>query len=331
MQSIGTPTSWITFAVIVVGALAIRLRLSRKQTMAMTRRQAAAWTSVWVSLAAAFGGGILLFANDAHNEVKAMEFFTAYLIEYSLSVDNLLVFLLLFSSFKVPQEYRHRVLFWGILGAVVLRAIFVFAGIALLHRFHFIIYLFGAFLILTGLRQIIGSEDDQGADVSDNGVVKFARRFFRVSEEYDGEKFFSIRGTRRVATPLLLVLVCIEFFDAVFAIDSIPAIFGVSLDPFIVYTSNIFAVLGLRALFSLLSGALVGIRFLNPALGLVLAFVGVKMCLDLIHNALARLELQATWLPQEIPASISLGVVGGVLALGIIVSMLFPGETRSVD
>jgi tellurite resistance protein TerC len=329
LQSIGTPALWIGFTVIIAIVLAVDLWLGSKQTTPMTKRQALAWTTVWVSIAAAFGVGILLFAHDAHNETKAMEFFTAYIIEYSLSIDNLFVFLLLFSAFKVPQAYQHRVLFWGIFGAVVLRAIFIFAGTALLQRFHFLIYLFGAFLIYTGAKLIFSGDDDEDADVADNKVVKLARRFIHVSDKYDGHHFFTMVGAKRVATPLLLVLVSVELSDVVFALDSILAVFGVSLDPFIVYTLNIFAILGLRSLFFLLAGALWGLRFLKPALGVVLAFVGIKMCLGLVHAALAKAGVEAAWLPHEIPTPVSLAVVGGMLALGVLASMLFPGEKKA--
>ncbi len=330
MQSIGTPALWIGFSIAVAVLLAIDLWLGSKDTGIMSKRKALAWTAVWVGLAVCFGIGILLFAHDAHNEQKAMEFFAAYLIEYSLSVDNLFVFLLLFSAFKVPQAYQHRVLFWGIFGAVVLRAIFIFAGTALLQRFHFLIYLFGAFLIYTGLK-LVFSKDDGDADISDNTVVKIAKRFLRVSTSYDGHHFFTVQNGVRLATPLLLVLICVEMSDVVFALDSIPAVFGVSLDPFIVYTSNIMAILGLRSLFFLLSGALWGLRFLKPALGLVLAFVGTKMCLQLLHVAAGKLGVAGavSWLPHEVSTSVSLVAVGGLLGLGIAASLLFPGQKKS--
>ncbi len=327
-QSIGTPALWVGFTVVVVLVLAIDLYIGSKSDAPMSKRAALAWTSLWVSLAAGFCAVLWFLAPDAQANQKAMEFASAYIIEYSLSVDNLFVFLLLFSAFKVPQGYQHRVLFWGIFGAVVLRAIFIFAGTALLSRFHFLIYLFGAFLIYTGVKLLTSGEEDEDADVSDNKVVKLAKRFIAVTDKYDGHNFFTMVDGVRKATPLFLVLVCVELSDVVFAIDSIPAVFGITLDPFIVYTSNIFAILGLRSLFFLLAGSLWGLRFLKPALGIVLAFVGVKMCLPFVHWAAEKAGAAdaISWIPHHVPTPVSLGVVAGMLGLGVALSMLFPGK-----
>lgn len=338
MESIGTPALWIGFSVVVFAVLGIDLFLASRNDKPMTKTGALAWTGVWVACAVAFGAGIYFFIDHARSQEAAMEFFTAYLIEYSLSVDNLFVFLLLFAAFKVPQEYQHRVLFWGIFGAVLLRAIFIFAGTALLQQFHFLIYLFGLFLVFTGVKLIIPGGDDEDNDVSDNKVVILAKKFIRVHDKYDGHNFFTVQNGVRLATPLFLVLVCVELSDVVFALDSIPAVFGVSLDPFIVYTSNIFAILGLRSLFFLLAGALWGLRFLKPALGVVLSFVGLKMCLGLIEAGLQKINVDASFLPHiqgahglepGVPTPVSLAVVGGMLALGIVASVLFPGEKKS--
>jgi tellurite resistance protein TerC len=328
MQSIGTPFLWVAFTVVVTVVLAVDLYLGSKNTEAMSRRAALGWTALWVSLAVAFGAGIWLLLDHERSREAALEFFTAYIIEYSLSVDNLFVFLLLFSSFKVPAAYQHRVLFWGIFGAVLLRAIFIFAGTALLQRFHFLIYLFGAFLLWTGVKLVFGGEDEGEVEVSENRIVRFTRRFVPVSDHYDGHHFFTVIDGARKATPLLLVLVAVELSDVVFALDSIPAVFGVSLDPFIVYTSNIFAILGLRSLFFLLSGALFGLRFLKPSLGIVLAFVGAKMCLPLVHWAADKAGQRGAvdWLPEHVPTPVSLAVVGGFLVGGVVLSMLFPGK-----
>jgi tellurite resistance protein TerC len=307
MDSIGTPILWVSFTAVVVAILALDLVLMKRDPRPMRKRVALAWTMVWVATATAFAAALWAFSSRG----AALEFAAAYLIEYSLSVDNLFVFLLLFHAFKVPQGYQHRVLFWGIFGAVVLRAIFIFVGTALLARFDWLIYVFGAFLVYTGGKLVFGGDDDD-ADVSDNRVVKLARRFVSVTEKYDEDRFFTLIDGAKKATPLLLVLVCVELSDVVFALDSIPAVFGVTLDPFIVYTSNIFAILGLRALFFLLSGALWGLRFLKPCLGIVLAFVGGKM-------------IAAFW-NVHVPIGASLGVVGGLLALGVILSLVFPGK-----
>jgi len=338
VHSIGTPALWVGFSVVVFAVLAIDLFLASRTDKAMSKTGALAWTGIWVGCAVAFGAGIYFIIDHARAEEAAMEFFTAYLIEYSLSIDNLFVFLLLFSSFKVPQEHQHRVLFWGIFGAVVLRAIFIFAGTALLQQFHFLIYLFGFFLLFTGVKLMLPGGDDDDANVDDNKVVIFARKFIRVHPQYDHHHFFTVQNGIRLATPLFLVLVCVEISDVVFALDSIPAVFGVSLDPFIVYTSNIFAILGLRSLFFLLSGALWGLRFLKPALGVVLAFVGLKMCLGLIEAGLTKAGVSVAWLPHVvghsgvaevgIPTPVSLAVVGGLLGLGIVASLIFPGEKK---
>lgn len=277
MDSIGTPALWIGFSVVVVAVLAIDLFLASKNDKPMSKTGALVWTGVWVACAVAFGAGIYFLIEHDRSKEAAMEFFTAYVIEYSLSVDNLFVFLLLFANFKVPKEYQHRVLFWGIFGAVVLRAIFIFAGTALLQQAHFLIYLFGAFLIYTGIKLLIPGGDDEDEDVSDNKVVILAKRFIRVHDKYDGKNFFTVQNGVRLATPLFLVLVCVELSDVVFALDSIPAVFGVSLDPFIVYTSNIFAILGLRSLYFLLSGAVERFHLLKYGLAAVLIFVGLKM------------------------------------------------------
>jgi tellurite resistance protein TerC len=322
VNSIGTPALWIGFSVVVFAILAIDLFLASKNPGPMSKRGALGWTGVWVASAVAFGLGLAALTSTS----AALEFATAYIIEYSLSIDNLFVFLLLFSQFKVPEAYQHRVLFWGIFGAVVLRAIFIFVGTALLQQFHFLIYIFGGFLIFTGVKLLIPGGDDEDTDVSDNTVVKIARRFIRVHDHYDGNHFFTVQNGIKLATPLLLVLVSVELSDVVFALDSIPAVFGVTLDPFIVYTSNIFAILGLRSLFFLLAGALWGLRFLKPALGVVLSFVGIKMCLGLAAVISAKTGVDLSWVPHEVPTVVSLGVVGGMLALGVVASMLFPGS-----
>jgi len=337
VHSIGTPALWIGFTVTVFAVLAVDLFLASRDDKPMTRRAALGWTSVWVACALAFAAGIYSLIEHDRSREAAMEFLAGYLIEYSLSVDNLFVFLLLFSAFKVPQQYQHSVLFWGIFGAVVLRAVFIFAGTALLQQFHFLIYVFGAFLVFTGVKLAIPGGDDEDDDVSDNKVVVFAKRFIRVHDHYDGHHFFTLQNGVRLATPLFLVLVCVELSDVVFALDSIPAVFGVSLDPFIVYTSNIFAILGLRSLFFLLSGALWGLRFLKPALGLVLTFVGAKMTLGLVAAGLERAGLQgvvamlphvttAHGIEPGVPTPISLAVVGGLLGMGVGASLLFPGQ-----
>lgn len=325
IHSIGTPALWIGFSVVVFAVLAIDLYVGSKSTGPMSRTAATRWTILWVACAAAFAGAIAVI-DTSPDKSAVSEFISCYLVEYGLSVDNLFIFMLLFSSFKVPQEYQHRVLFWGIFGAIVLRAIFIFVGTAMLAKWHFLIYFFGAFLIFTGVKLIVPGGDDDEEDVSQNMVVKLAKRFIRVHDHYDKHHFFTVANGVRLATPLFLVLVCVELSDVVFALDSIPAVFGTSDDPFIIYTSNIFAILGLRSLYFLLAGALWGLRFLKPALGFILAFVGVKMCLPIIAVGLAKVGVTAPWGEHPISATTSLFVVAGLLVVGIGASVLFPAK-----
>jgi len=325
LESVGTPALWVGFSVVVFVVIAIDLYLGSKNPGPMSKRAAIGWTGIWLLCAAAFAA-LIYNLDHGRAEKAAVEFVTCYLVEYSLSIDNLFVFLLLFSAFKVPAQYQHRVLFWGIFGAIVLRAIFIFVGTALLAKWHFLIYIFGGFLIYTGVKLLIPGGDDEDADVSDNAVVKLAKRFIRVHDHYDGHHFFTVHNGVRLATPLLLVLVSVELSDVVFALDSIPAVFGFSTDPFIIYTSNIFAILGLRSLFFLLAGVLWGLRFLKPALGVILAFVGVKMCLPLFIAGLDKVGVHLDVGPHPISPELSLGIVAGMLGIGIGASVLFPGK-----
>ena len=326
MQSIGTPALWIAFALIIAVVLAIDLWVGAKTDKPMPKRRALAWTAVWVALGCAFGAAVYVFSPAEVRRESTLEYFSAYVIEYSLSVDNLFVFLLLFHAFRVPAGYQHRVLFWGIFGAVLLRGVFIFAGTALLSSVHAFIYLFGAVLIYTGAKLLVGGDDDDEGDVADNRVVKIARKYIRVTDAYDGHRFFTVVEGVKKATPLLLVVVCVELSDVLFALDSVPAVFGITLDPFIVYTSNLFAILGLRSLFFLLSGVLWGLRFLKPALGLVLAFIGIKMCLPFAAFVAAKAGVEVPWLPEHVPTPVSLVVVGALLGAGIVLSVLFPGK-----
>jgi tellurite resistance protein TerC len=266
-------TPWLLFSLFVLVVLAVDLGVFHRTAHTVKIREALIWSAVWVGLALAFNALLYFWRGpDA-----ALEFFTGYLIEKSLSVDNIFVFVLIFSFFKVPQQYQHRVLFWGILGALLLRAIFIAAGSALLEQFHWVIYVFGAFLIFTGIRMALQKE--HGMDVDRNPAVRLFRRLFPVTAEYHGARFFVRESGRRAATPLLLALVVVEFTDLVFAVDSIPAIFAVTRDPFIVYTSNVFAILGLRALYFALAGVVDRFHYLKIGLALVLVLVGVKMLL----------------------------------------------------
>ncbi|HKX51858.1 MAG TPA: TerC family protein, partial [Candidatus Binatia bacterium] len=247
---------WVVFNIFVLGILALDLLVLHRKAHAVSLREALAWSCVWVSLALIFGVGIYFFRGGE----KGLEFLTGYVIEWSLSVDNLFVFLVIFSYFAVPSTYQHRVLFWGILGALVLRAGFIATGTALLSNFHWMIYVFGGFLIFTGIKLLFVGEEK--IEPEKNPAVRLVRRFINVTPDYQGQRFFIRKSGKLWATPLFLVLVVVETTDVIFAVDSIPAIFAITLDPFIVYTSNVFAILGLRALFFLLAGVMEMFRYL---------------------------------------------------------------------
>jgi tellurite resistance protein TerC len=280
--------------------LAIDLGIFHRKAHAVSMKEAATWSTVWIVLALIFNAGIYY----AWGKDTALEFLTGYVIEKALSVDNLFVFLMIFQYFATPAIYQHRVLFWGIVGALVLRAIFIAAGAALLAAFHWMIYVFGAFLIITGIKMLL--QGDEKIEPDKNPVVRLFQRFIPIVKEYDGQKFFVRRNGKTYATLLMLVLVVVETTDVIFAVDSIPAIFAITRDPFIVYTSNVFAILGLRALYFLLAGVMDMFIYLKIGLSLVLCFVGAKMMIVDIY---------------KIPIGVSLGVVGGILALSVIVSL----------
>jgi tellurite resistance protein TerC len=294
---------WALFNAFVIAMLVLDLKVLRRDARAVSIREALTWSIVWIALAMIFCSGIYL----AWGEEKAFEFLAGYLIEKSLSVDNLFVFLVIFSYFSVPAEYQHRVLFWGILGALVMRAIFIAAGAALLTQFHWMIYVFGGFLIYTGAKLMMAG--DEKIDPEKNIALRLVRRIIPVTDEYQGQRFFIRRDGRLWATPLLLVLVVIESTDLIFAVDSIPAIFAITRDTFIVYTSNVFAILGLRALYFLLAGVMDMFRFLKVGLSFVLCFVGAKMLLIDVY---------------KIPIEASLAVVASILAVSVFASLLYP-------
>src|SRR5687768_12273898 len=267
---------WVFFFSVVLIALFIDIGIVNRKAHAPSRKETIGWSVVWVSLALAFN----VFVFWQFGIEKAKLFFTGYLIELSLSVDNLFVFLLIFSFFKVPKKYQHRVLFWGIMGALVMRMIMIFAGAELVERFHWIIYIFGAFLIYTGLKMF--QDTDDNFEPHESAIVKLTTKYVRISKHYDGEKFFVVKDGVRTGTLLLLVLITVEFTDLIFAVDSIPAIFGITTDRFIIYTSNIFAILGLRTFFFLLADMADTFHYLKYGLAFVLSFIGFKMLLPLV-------------------------------------------------
>jgi tellurite resistance protein TerC len=302
---------WVGFAVIVLGAMAVDLGLVNKKAHAVTTKEAAIWTAVWASLAFAFNGVVWWLKGPG----PALEFLTGYLIEFSLSVDNIFVFIMLFSYFVVDAAYRHRVLFWGIIGALVFRALMIGVGSALIAQFHWVMYIFGAFLLFTGVKMGV-AKDGGEPDPEKNPIVKTFKRFFPTTDKYHGEHFFVKEAGSTVwkATPLFIVLLVIETTDVMFALDSIPAIFAITTDPFIVFTSNVFAILGLRSLYFLLDGIMDLFRFLKIGLAVVLSFIGVKMLImDFYH----------------IPTMASLAVVGGILAISIIASLVIPAPPKA--
>jgi tellurite resistance protein TerC len=291
---------WVGFNVFVLVMLALDLGVFHRKAHVVSAREAATWSAVWIGLALLFNLGIWHFLGPQ----KGVEFLTGYLIEKSLSVDNIFVFALIFGYFAVPQEYQHRVLFWGILGALVMRAIFIAAGAALLASFHWIIYVFGAFLIVTGIKMVLTPA--KGLEPEKNPVVRLVRRLFPVSDRYHGQRFFVRDRGILTATPLFVVLALVETTDLIFAVDSIPAIFAVTSDPFIVYTSNVFAILGLRSLYFLLAGVMSKFEYLKHGLAAILVFVGTKMAIIDLY---------------KIPSTVSLGVVAAILAIAVVASL----------
>ncbi|MBL8100157.1 MAG: TerC family protein [Anaerolineales bacterium] len=302
---------WVGFNVFVLFLLALDLGVFHRKAHAVSMKEALTWSIVWITLSLLFNLVIYLYwdvmvPNSSYtNGEAALAFLTGYLIEKSLSVDNIFVFILIFSYFAVPDRYQHRVLFWGILGALIMRGTLILVGSVLLETFHWIIYVFGAFLIFTGIR--MARQQDEELNPDENPVVKFFRRFVPVTENYEDDKFFIRRAGRLFATPLFLVLLVVESTDLVFAVDSIPAIFAITRDPFIVYTSNVCAILGLRALYFLLANVMHQFEYLKLGLAVVLSFIGVKMLLIDLY---------------KIPVGVSLTVVASVLTISVIASII---------
>src|SRR3954470_10908733 len=299
---------WVGFVGFVLAMLSLDLGVFHRTPHEVRPKEAATWTAVWVALALVFAGG--LFAIYGHE--VGLTFLTGYVIEESLSVDNIFVIVLIFDYFRVPRSCQHRVLFYGILGALVMRGLFIGVGAILIAKFHWILYVFGGMLVITGVRMAFrGDEEFNGEQ---NPVVRFVRRLLPMSQEFHGKHFFTVEAGQRVATPLLLVLVLVEVTDLIFAVDSIPAIFGVTRDPFIVFTSNIFAILGLRSLYFLLAAVVDRFYLLKYGLAVILTFVGVKM-------------LGERWFEVDILPS--LAIILGVLAAAIVGSMIWPRSAQS--
>ena len=298
---------WIIFNIFVVAMLALDLGVFHRTAHVIHIREALVWCVLWMTLALLFNVGIYFW----HGSEPALEFLTGYLLEYSLSVDNIFVFLMIFSYFRVPYVHQHKVLFWGILGALIMRALFILTGITLIQKFHWVMYIMGGFLVLTGIKMALQKGEDINPE--HNPVLRLFRRLMPVTDDYEGDRFFVRRSGRLFATPLFVIVLVVETTDVIFAVDSIPAILAITLDPFIVYTSNVFAILGLRALFFALAGIIRLFHYLPYGLSLILVFVGIKMLLVDIY---------------KIPISMALGTVAAVLVISVVTSIIFPPKTE---
>ena len=303
----GTPLRWIAFNVFILIAIVLDLRVFHRKAHKIGVREAAIASCGWIGISVLFGLAVLYY----YGEQPALEYFTGYLIEKALSVDNLFLFLVIFRAFAVDERIQHRLLEWGVIGALVMRGIMILLGAELIQHFSWVMYLLGAFLIYAGLHMVLAKKAEVHPEK--NKIFRFARKHLRVTRNYEGEHFFVRNSGKLFATPLFLVLLVVEITDLTLAIDSIPAIFGITRDPFIVYTSNVFAIMGLRALYFLLAGVLDRLRYLDAGLALVLMFIGGKM-------------IGERWV--HIPVSVSLGVVGGLLLIALLASLLIPAKKK---
>lgn len=301
--------TWIGFLVFVFFMLALDLGVFHRKSHEIKIKEALIWSAAWISLAMIFNYGVYVYLGKQ----KALEFLTGYVLEKSLSVDNLFVFIMIFTYFNVEPKHQHKILFWGILGALVLRAIFIFSGVALINKFHWIIYIFGAFLIFTGIKMLFHKEEQ--IEPEKNPLVRLFKRFMPVTASSHGDKFFVKLEGKTFATPLFVVLLLVEFTDLIFAVDSIPAILAITNDTFIIFTSNVFAILGLRSLYFALAGITQYFHYLKYGLSAVLVFVGVKMTIVDIY---------------KVPIVFSLLVITGILLISIILSLLFPKKENNL-
>lgn len=306
MTSVYLP--WVLFTLFIFAMLALDLGVFNRKSHEVSVREALAWSGVWVGLALAFNVIVYFWKGP---EV-AVQFFTGYVVEKSLSVDNIFVFLQVFAFFSVPAIYQHKILFWGVLGALVMRAAFIFAGVALITKFHWIIYVFGAFLVITAIKMAVAGNKELHPEK--NPVIRLLRRFVPISHEYDDGRFFTRKGGVLMATPLALVLIVIESTDVIFAVDSIPAILAITTDPFIVYSSNLFAIMGLRSLFFALAGAVKRFHYIHYGLAAILAFVGVKMLVSEVY---------------KLPTAAALGVIAAILFASVAASAIWPVKNNA--
>lgn len=302
--------AWTGFFIFIAAMLALDLGVFQRESHEVKMKEALAWCGVWFTLAMIFNG-IIWYWRGAE---LGQQFLAAYLIELCLSIDNVFVFILVFAYFKVPPRWQHRVLFWGIIGAVVMRAVFILVGVSVIERFHWILYFFGAFLVYTGVKMALPSKEEVDVNPDHNPVVRLFRRFYPVAPRNENGHFFTVHEGRRMATPLFIVLLVVETTDVVFALDSLPAVLAITKDGFIALTSNIFAILGLRSLYFALSGIMQLFRYLKIGLAVILCFIGVKMLVE--H-----------WV--DISTTVSLGVIGSVLTMSILLSLLIKDETAA--
>nr|BDT29927.1 TerC family protein [Bacteriovorax sp. HI3] len=309
MFAVHSVWEWLAFAGIITFMLVLDLGVFHKKSHKVSIKESLAWTAVWICLAMMFNAWV--YHKMGHQ--KGLEFLTGYVIEKSLSVDNIFVISLIFSYFRVPAQYQHRVLFWGVLGALFFRIIFIFAGVALIQKFNWMIYIFGGFLVFTGLKML--REEEKHIEIEANPMIKFVKRFWKISPNFDGEHFRTTHNGIRMFTPLFLVLVMIETTDIIFAVDSIPAILAITPDPYIVFTSNVFAILGLRSLYFALNGIMEMFEYINYALAGILAFVGVKMIIS-------------SW--YHVPTIVSIGVIFTLLIGSIVASIYFPKKNKKL-
>jgi len=304
---VGTPLLWLVFNLFVLAAVALDLGVFHRRPRKMKMKEALAWSLVWVGLTAAFGIGILHYSGAQ----RSLEFFTGYVIEKSLSVDNLFLFLVIFRAFAVVETIQHRILEWGVLGALIMRGAMIAAGAGLIQRFGWVLYVLGGFLVYAGLHMLFARKEEMHPE--QNRISRFASKHLRVTRDYQGSRFFVREGGKLFATPLFVVLLIVEITDVTLAVDSIPAVFGITRDPFIVYTSNVFAILGLRAMYFLLAGVLGRLRYLTVGLAFVLTFIGAKMIVE-------------PWV--HISIELSLGVVAGMLLVALSASLLVAPKTK---
>ncbi len=302
--------AWLAFFTFITAMLALDLGVFQKEAHEVKMKEALRWCAVWFSLALIFNA-LLWWWRGA---VPAKEFLAAYLVELCLSIDNVFVFILVFTYFKVPPRFQHRVLFWGIVGAVVMRAVFILVGVSVIARFHWIIYIFGAFLVYTGIKMALPSKSEVDVNPEHNIAVRLFRRFYPVAPHNDNGRFFTIHNGKRMATPLFVVLIVIESTDLVFALDSLPAVLAITRDGFIALTSNVFAILGLRSLYFALNGIMQLFRYLKIGLSMILVFIGIKMLIE-------------SW--YKIPIALSLGVIASILAISVIASLLIPDKSKA--